>query len=402
MNWFEFLGLIIALYGKNNSPDLDKIQKKGLLAVKLGQVHALRIDFLNEEKCQHLTKLYRNTIKLPSEQFHTLLASYVADDFKSQFEWIDEQAFASASIGQVHKAKLNSGKEVVIKIIKKDFKQSFIRDVKSIKQLFKLIIFFYRKLANVADPIGILSDIEEYTLSELNLLNEIEGQRILKNICETNQSKYDLSQLAFPQIYQELSNQNVLVAEYVEGKTFDELLDRGELTYQDILNLFHIHGFYMFGIGTFHGDIHPGNIILHNGKIYFVDTGAIGRVGDKFRRGLFKFFESLSVYDYDKCADYLNQMAEIEITGKAYDAYAKKFTTLYQDFTNSTVAQVSLTKKMMQTIKLGVNSGMVFEKGIFSIIRSLMYMDGMVLRCNPNAILIKDMGKFIKKSKSFL
>lgn len=50
---------------------------------------------------------------------------------------------------------------------------------------------------------------------------------------------------------------------------------------------------------------------------------------------------------------------------------------------------------MMLTIKLGVNSGMEFEKGIFSIIRSLMYLDGMVLKCNPDAVLVKDMRRFI-------
>ena len=75
---------------------------------------------------------------------------------------------------------------------------------------------------------------------------------------------------------------------------------------------------------------------------------------------------------------------------------------LYSDFTDKTVSQVSLTKKMMQTIKLGVNSGMVFEKGIFAIIRSLMYLDGMVLRCNPDAVSMKDMRRFVKEFKSLI
>ena len=58
-------------------------------------------------------------------------------------------------------------------------------------------------------------------------------------------------------------------------------------------------------------------------------------------------------------------------------------------------AEVSLTRKMMQTIKLGVHSGMTFEKGIFAIIRSLMYLDGMVLRCKPDAVLLRDRRRFI-------
>ena len=81
--------------------------------------------------------------------------------------------------------------------------------------------------------------------------------------------------------------------------------------------------------------------------------------------------------------------------GPAFDAFRGRMLELYADFTGTTVAQVSLTRKMMQTIKLGVHSGMTFEKGIFAIIRSLMYLDGMVLRCKPDAVLLRDMRRFI-------
>lgn len=63
---------------------------------------------------------------------------------------------------------------------------------------------------------------------------------------------------------------------------------------------------------------------------------------------------------------------------------------------------MSLAKRMMEIIKLGVNSGMVFERGMYPIIKSLMYLDGMVLRCNPQAVLVRDMRKFIDEFKSVL
>ena len=68
---------------------------------------------------------------------------------------------------------------------------------------------------------------------------------------------------------------------------------------------------------------------------------------------------------------------------------------LYADFDGRTVAEISLTRKMMETIRLGVLSGMTFSQGMYPIVKSLMYLDGMVLRCNPQAVLLKDMGKFI-------
>jgi ubiquinone biosynthesis protein len=93
-------------------------------------------------------------------------------------------------------------------------------------------------------------------------------------------------------------------------------------------------------------------------------------------------------------------MADKRLEGTIFQKFTNDFIDLYKDYTDSTVSQVSLTKQMMLTIKLGVNSGMEFEKGIFSIIRSLMYLDGMVLKCNPNAVLVKDMRRFIDTYKS--
>jgi len=378
------------IYG-NKKPDVEKIQRMGLLAVKIGQVHALRIDFLNEETCIELSKLYRANIPIKSEEV-------LKNIDRSKFSRIDEEPLASASVGQVYRARLETGEEVVIKVIKADFKKKFEKDVVAVKRFFRFAIFFYPKLGRVFDPIGILEHIEDYTLRELNLLNEIEGHEILKGIYEKYKDIYDLSSMKFPKIYKELSSENIMVSEYIPGKTFDEILDR-EMEYSVLLLLFKLHGFFMFNIGTFHGDIHPGNLMLCYDKIYFVDTGAIGYVSKRLSSGLLNFFDALSVYDYDLCAKRLNEMAETGISGQRFEKFKAKFNVLYSDFKGKSVKEVSLTKKMMETIKLGVNSGMGFEKGMFSIIKSLMFLDGMVLRCNPNAVLLEDMRQFVSEFK---
>jgi ubiquinone biosynthesis protein len=390
MNIISFLKLIRMIYG-NKKPDARKIQEMGLLAVKIGQVHALRIDFLNEETCVELSKLYRANVPIRSEDV-------LKNIDRSRFSWIDEKPLASASVGQVYRARLLTGEEVVIKVIKSDFKNIFEKDVAAVKRFFRFAIFFYPRLARVFDPIGILEHIEDYTLRELNLLNEIEGHETLKELYEKNKGIHDLSLLRFPKIYRELSSENIMVSEYIPGKTFDELLDN-EMNYAELLLLFKIHGFFMFNIGTFHGDIHPGNLMLYAGKIYFIDTGAIGHVSKRLSSGLLNFFEALSVYDYALCAQRLNEMAETGISGRKFDAFKAKFNVLYSDFQGKSVQEVSLTKKMMETIKLGVNSGMAFEKGMFSIIKSLMFLDGMVLRCNPSAVLLEDMRQFVAEFK---
>jgi ubiquinone biosynthesis protein len=402
MNWINFIRLIKTIYG-HSPPNIAFIESLGLLAVKIGQTYALRLDFLPEQNCKHLTQLYRHTDSLPPASFKRLLNATVAKSWSESFASIDETPLSSASVGQVHRAVLTSGEPVVIKLIKRDYIRSFTRDVRSLRSLLRVVLFFYPKLAKVADPMGILDTIERGTLDELDLRKEAQGQNTLRRIVEANSARYNLSRLVLPTIHADLSGARHMVTQFVEGETFDELLTRGALPYDELLDLFHIHGFFVFCIGTFHGDIHPGNIIrTPQGKIALIDTGAISRVGDRMRRGLFNFFDALSAYDYDACAAALNSMADRGIEGAAYARYKTRFLNLYSDFTNATVSQVSLTKRMMETIKLGVNSGMVFERGMYPIIKSLMYLDGMVLRCNPRAVLVRDMRRFIDEFKTVM
>ena len=398
MRWLIFIRLFKKIFGKK-LPDLDWIQNQGLLSMKIAQTFALRIDFLPEETCTHLAKLYTKTTPIDSEDFQSLLRLYTDDSWLNQFSKIDSKPIGSASVGQVHRATLKTGEEVVIKLIKKDFKKKFTSDVKSLRRFIKFVIFFYPKLAKVADPVGILEHIESYTLAELDLRNEIKHGRELKQIYLENKDQFDLSRLKFPKVYEELSNEHVLVSEFIDGYTVDDLLTHKKMKFEDILEIFHIHGFYIFIIGTFHGDLHPGNLIVKGNDFYFIDTGAISKVGKKIQAGLFEFMEKLSNYDYIGCSHALNHMAEKEIDGKKFDKFQANLLILYKDFAGKSVSEESLTKKMMETIKLGVNSGMIFEKGMFPIIKSMMYLDGMVLKGSPDTVLMEEMRRFISEFK---
>ncbi len=392
MNWIQFGRLIHSIYSRNGKlPDIDWIQRQGLLAVKLGQVHALRIDLLDPKKCKHLTQLYRKVPALPAENFFKLLDESGIERFTDAFESIEQSALATASVGQVHRAKLKEGDEVVIKAVKADFRRQFTADISSLKRLFRLATRVYPPLRHVGNPVAILEDLDAMTSAELDLRNELEGQETLRKIHETYGQEFNLSGLRFPLAYRELSNENVLVTQFISAPSLDELLDEGMLQYKQLLDLFRIHGLYMFVVGTFHGDLHPGNVLVGEGNFYFIDTGYIGTVSEQLRRGLFSFFEGLTRYDYARCIEAMHSMSTISLPEPEYAAFRAAFLELYDGFEGTTVSEVSLTTKMMQTIKLAVRSGMSFDNGMFSIIRSLMYLDGMVLRCNPQANLIRDM-----------
>jgi len=394
MRFIAFIKLFKMIFNQKKLPDLMWIERQGLLFVKIAQTFALRIDFLKPETTLHLQKLY--TQATPTVTHIEMLNRILPKNLQEVIKDIDSNPIGTASVGQVHRASLVDGRVVAIKIIKKQVKNKFKKDVKSLRRFVKFITFFYPKLHKVADPLGIIEHIETYTLAELDLLNEIKHTKILSDIKDQYKNVFDFSTLTFPTYDESLSTNDVLVSIFIEGKPVDIYLREGKLKEDKMLDIFRWHGFYMFIVGTFHGDIHPGNI-MYDGKTFtLIDTGAISTVSKRIQQGLFEFMKALSVYDYEMCAEKLNEMAVESIQGTKYLKFKAKLLELYADFADTTVSEKSLTKQMMHTIRLGVLSGMTFEKGMFPIIKSLMYLDGIVLQGAPNMILMKEMRQYIQ------
>ena len=376
--------------------DIDKIQSMGLLAVKLGQIAALRPDLLEPERCIQLQELYSRAPTIPEENFDKLLNKYTDSTFLENFRHIDSKPFAAASIGQIHKAVLKDGTNVVVKIIKGDFKKSFEKDVKRMKRWMKMGLFFNPRLKKVGNPIGLLNHIEDYTLRELNLLNEITGKERLERLAAEYQDKFPMPNLKFPKIWKELSNENVLVMEEIKEPTLESHLNSGTMEWNDLLQLFRIHGAFMFGMGVFHGDLHPGNAMMSPNKDFiFIDTGAICEAPEHVRKALFGFFYFLAKGELKNAFDAMLTMADVAPSGKTLQTYYDSMFELYDGFVGTSVSEVSLTQQMMKTVKAAVLAGCSFGDEAFPIIRSLMYMDGMVLKGHPDVDLISSMGPYL-------
>ena len=390
MKSLEFFALIKILFF-DREPDLERVQRMGLLAVKLGQIMALRPDFLGVERCRILSRLYSNAESLPPEDAASLIRSSALPEFLAAFRHFEISPFAAASIGQVHRAELLDGSPVAVKLVKRDFAASFAHDARVLRNLFEWAIRLYPRLRGVANPVSLLHQIERMTLRELDMRNEVSGGQLLESLRQQHAQRYDLSHMRLPRLYPELSNDRVLVSEFLAAPSLDQLLSRGQLSYQRLLELFNLHGYFLFSVGTFHGDIHPGNILLDGDSFVFIDTGYIATAPRRLRTNLFYFFAALSADDLPESAAALNRIADTPLAGRDFARFRERFFSLYANFKGSTVSQISLTRQMMLTIRLAVQSGMVFDEAIFDVIKSLMFLDGMVLRANPNAVLLHDM-----------
>lgn len=210
--------------------------------------------------------------------------------------------------------------------------------------------------------------------------------------------------LRFPIYYPELSNQDILVSEFIEGMSLEEGIETKSLSWDFLLQFFRIHGAYLFGIGTFHGDLHPGNCIIdRDGKFVFIDNGAICHAPQHVAHSLFTFFDHLSRQERHEAFTALLTMTELPPNKKKLEKYYSTMEEIYHDFELKSVGEQSLTRIMMRTVRAAVeHAGAHFGEEAFPIIRALMYLDGLVIRTHPEALLIQSMGPFLEEFKSKL
>ena len=377
--------------------DLDWIQRQGLMAVKLAQIFALRPDLLGEEKCKQLQQLYQHAASIPPEDWEETLRSKAIPNFFDNFKTIDSTPLAAASVGQVHRATLHNGDEVVIKFVKQANAVKFRKEVNRMKSWLRIFLIFSPRLRKVGNPMALLNHVADYTTRELDLRNEISGAEELANIQAEIADEFPTPKLRFPKYYPKLSNENVLVSEFIEGISLEEGIENKSLEWSTLLELFRIHGAYLFGIGTFHGDLHPGNCIIDKqGRFVFIDNGAICHAPSFVNRSLFSFFEHLSRQEMHSAFMSLLDMTTKKPTGKKMQKYLNRMNEIYADFEKKPVGEQSLTRIMMQTVRAAVElANAEFGEEAFPIIRALMYLDGLVIRTHPEVLLIKSMGPYL-------
>ena len=389
---------------KSGPADLDWIQSQGLLAVKLAQIFALRSDLIPVEKCRQLQQLYQHASSIPSEAVFQNLKRRAPEGFFDAFDEIDGIPIAAASVGQVHRARLKTGEDVVIKVIKAQNEKSFRRDVKRMRRWLRIFLIFMPKLRRVGNPVALLNHVADYTTRELDLRNEIAGADELKEIQMDIDNTFQMHRLRFPKYYHKLSNEHVLVSEFIRGDSLEDGIDAGTLSWSTLLDLFRIHGAYLFGIGTFHGDLHPGNCIIDDdGMFVFIDNGAICHAPIHVSSSLFRFFEHLSNGNLNDAFEALLGLSEDTLDEKKKQQYMAQMYDIYHDFEMRSVGEQSLTQIMMKTVRCAVeDAGAVFGEEAFPIIRALMYLDGLVIRTHPNVKLISSMSPYLEEFRDCL
>lgn len=258
------------------------IEQAGGTMVKLGQVASTREDVLPPEYAAELSKLRTTVEPAPRDAVATLLADELGAPVEAVFREFDWSPIGSASIAQVHRATLQSGEQVVVKVQRPDVADTVQRDVRALRELAR----FVDDRAHSSVGSQLAAFVEEFGH---NLIEELDFRAEADNARDVTRAVVGEDRIAVPDVVRSYTTAKVMVQERVDGVAagrIEELgpdLDRAGVADRVFRSFFH----QAFEAGVFHGDPHPGNIFVQaDGTVYLIDFGAVGRLDPYLLDGL--------------------------------------------------------------------------------------------------------------------
>ncbi|MBI4816058.1 MAG: AarF/ABC1/UbiB kinase family protein [Deltaproteobacteria bacterium] len=261
------------------------LEALGPTFVKLGQVLSTRPDVLPQDVVESLGALQKNVAPLPPEELDALLESYLGSPASDHFISFNPKPLAAASIAQVHRARLRvDGVEhdVVVKVQRPGIREKMESDLSILYWLARLLEGSIAEAALYA-PVAIIREFEAVLLLELDFLHEA---RNLAEVAKNFEPRPGL--LRLPKVFEHVSSPKLLVMSFVDGIRITEVAGKSEYDGAELLKRALMVIFDMvFEDGFFHGDPHPGNVLVTpEGQIGMLDFGLMGRLTKDQRRTL--------------------------------------------------------------------------------------------------------------------
>ncbi len=389
----ESLGIPVPFKREVNLSRSERIRKAieelGPTFIKLAQVLSLRPDLIPLELAKEFEKLQDNVTPLPFSEMEKVLKEEFGDYKKIFVE--DFELLASASIGQVYKTKLNSKDEVAVKILKPDIEEKIFVDITIIQKFAKL--FRDRFLIYGIDLVKIVDEFAKSIKKELDYnIEALNLKRFRANF-------KDNPNIKVPKLYSKYSTKRVLTMEFIRGikisdikklkeKGYDlkEITKKGfELVFEQIF----IHRF-------FHADPHPGNLMISDGKIVFLDFGIMGRLSEEDK----KYFVEMIYYvirnEEEKAALYVLKLSKVE--GEVdIGAFKKEMADIISTYFYSSLKQVELRSLIDDMLKVMSRYKIYFKEDNYLLAKALVTMEGVGKMLYPDFNAAEEIRPFILK-----
>jgi ubiquinone biosynthesis protein len=350
------------------------IEELGPTFIKLAQVLSNRPDFVPEALIFEFEKLQSSVPPFEISVAKEIITQELGKPLDEIFIYFDEVPLGSASIGQVHRARLRSGEDVVVKVQRPGVRSKVYTDLALLREFVKLTENFFIN-AGVLNPLEVVSTFEKSMQRELDYLTEGRHMEQFRQIYQNLEDKFYV-----PKAYMEISTSKVLVIEYVSGCKITDLmqieawgLDRTTLAARGI----DLYLTQIFEFGIFHADPHPGNVLIRpTGQIVLLDFGMVGKLMKHQKYAFAKVFISLAKQDARGMASGLRQLS-IDSEIEDMRAFEYDLHELMEEYTILDVAgelgMADLTNKLQKII---YKYQLQMPGAVFLILRVLVILEG--------------------------
>ncbi len=370
------------------------IEEAGPTFIKLGQILASRDDVIPKEYCDELSHL-RNQVKpMTYDKVLEILDREYYGKTLEIFSKIDEIPIGSASIAEVHKAVLNNGDNVVIKVQRENIYELMAMDVKLLKKIIDLLKIdkLFNSIFNFKD---IIDEMFETAKEEMNFLIEASHTE------EFYEKNKNILYIRSPKVYSEYTTSKSLVMEYMDGisiNDFDSLekygYDRDEIGKKLAANYIK----QALDDGYFHADPHIENLKIKDGKIVYLDFGMMGRLSSRDRDLLSKCITAIINDDVTEVAHIL--LAFGKARGNTdYMSLKNDIKRVLDKNKTQDISDIDIKDFMNDFLAMLSNNHISLPKDVTMLMRGIIVLEGVLRFVSPKINLTEILGTHIKPYK---
>jgi len=372
------------------------LEDLGPIYVKFGQILSTRRDLLPDDIAEELARLQDRVPPFPGARAKAMIEAAEGQPVGEVFLAFDETPLASASIAQVHAARLHDGTDVVVKVLRPNIRQYIRRDVSLLRTIAGMAEHYWRESRRLR-PCEVIAEFEKTLYDELDLLREA------ANASQLRRNFRDSDMLYVPEIHWAYCRPNVMVMELISGISVTNIgalrasgIDLKALAERGV-ELFFTQ---VFRHNFFHADMHPGNIFVSpTGTYMAVDFGIMGTLNPVDQRYLAENFLAFFRRDYRRVAE-LHVESEWVPSGTRVDEFESAIRTVCEPIFEKPLKEISFGNVLLRLFQTARRFNMEIQPQLVLLQKTLLNIEGLGRQMYPDLDLWQTAKPFLERSMS--
>ena len=380
------------LHGLTPEQAVEVLQALGPTYVKIGQLASNRSDLLPKAYCDAFEKLRDDANPMPFDVVIEQIDRAYGKSWHEVFASIDPVPLGAASIAQVHKATLLDGTTVAVKVRRPGVAESMAEDIMLMKHLLALGEFASNSHRDILLSLeGFIEEIERTTASEVNFTSE------LHNLMRFHDELADEPGVTSPVAYPQYSCESVLVMEFVQGTEIshtEELCQQGVDMNALARRVCQSYVTQVLDDGFFHADPHPGNILVRDGDVVWIDLGMVGTLTVSERMLVGKVFTAVATDNAYLLKEAV--MGLVHVLGPVdHGALLEALSRLLAEYSTAEMKEINVGTVLTEVIEVLRGQNMMMTSSVTMLARGFVTIEGVMAQVAPDISVIEIVSKHV-------